>query len=396
MELAAEPENNNVSVDDFSRLAKTEEQSPGFFSKWKTRISRSFDFCCGLIAMVIGLAIISAIPILNFLSLGYLLEASARVVKTGKIRGGFIGVRDAAILGKIMLGIWLWMLPVRLLYSYWRDAELMAPNGAPAEKLQLLLSILIVLVSFHLAWACIRGGKIRDFIWPAPLRFFRWLGAPDKWENLREISRKFIRPSRFKYYFLLGSKGFFGALLWLAIPVIIMMSASQISSPPLSVLVSLIGGILLGIATLFIPFIQTKFAVTGNFREFLSFRSSRDLFRKAPLAFWLALFITLLFAVPLYALKIELAPQEIFWLANIVFIIFIFPARLLVGWAVSRAMNQDTPRKWVSRWFATLIAIPVVGAYVVIVWSTQYLSWYGSLGLLEQHAFLVPAPLFGL
>jgi hypothetical protein len=37
-----------------------------------------------------------------------------------------------------------------------------------------------------------------------------------------------------------------------------------------------------------------------------------------------------------------------------------------------------------------------VAAYVFLVWLTQYLSWHGSLSLMEQHAFLVPAPLLGL
>ena len=34
--------------------------------------------------------------------------------------------------------------------------------------------------------------------------------------------------------------------------------------------------------------------------------------------------------------------------------------------------------------------------YVLFVYLTQFYAWSGSLSLLEQHAFLVPAPLFGL
>ncbi len=45
---------------------------------------------------------------------------------------------------------------------------------------------------------------------------------------------------------------------------------------------------------------------------------------------------------------------------------------------------------------ARLAALPVVALYVFIVWFAQYLSWHGTLSLLEQHAFLVPAPLLGL
>ncbi len=136
--------------------------------------------------------------------------------------------------------------------------------------------------------------------------------------------------------------------------------------------------------------------MTGEFRDFLSLKPARELFRKAPFAFWIALFITLLFAIPLYLLKIELAPREVAWLPNVLFVLFIFPARLCLGWAVSRAERKETSSHWISRWIARLGFIPVTAAYVFVVWSTQYLSWHGTLSLLEQHAFLVPAPIFGL
>jgi hypothetical protein len=44
-------------------------------------------------------------------------------------------------------------------------------------------------------------------------------------------------------------------------------------------------------------------------------------------------------------------------------------------------------------WTGRLAIVPVVGFYVLLVYATQYLAWNGTLGLLEQHAFLVPAPL---
>ena len=84
------------------------------------------------------------------------------------------------------------------------------------------------------------------------------------------------------------------------------------------------------------------------------------------------------------------------WLPALVFVAFIFPARVLTGWAMSRGLRQEQPRFWLSRWMSRLAAVPVVAAYVLFVWLTQYLSWQGSRSLLEQHAFLVPAPLMGL
>ena len=69
------------------------------------------EWLFGLISMVVALATLAAIPGLQFLSLGYMLESSTRVAKSGKIRDGFIGIRTAARLGGAILAIWLLLLP---------------------------------------------------------------------------------------------------------------------------------------------------------------------------------------------------------------------------------------------------------------------------------------------
>ncbi|HAV64307.1 MAG TPA: hypothetical protein DCY13_18315, partial [Verrucomicrobiales bacterium] len=147
---------------------------------------------------------------------------------------------------------------------------------------------------------------------------------------------------------------------------------------------------------LYLPFLQTRFAVTGKFHALFEVREVRRLFQRAPIAFWLALLITLLFALPLYLLKIELPPREIAWLPSLLFVVFIFPARLLTGWAMGRALRREQPRHWFLRWTARLAVVPLVFLYALAVYLTQYLSWNGTLSLLEQHAFMVPAPLMGL
>ena len=81
---------------------------------------------------------------------------------------------------------------------------------------------------------------------------------------------------------------------------------------------------------------------------------------------------------------------------SLLFVAFIWPARILTGWAFSRAARRKLPRHWFFRWTSRMALIPVLLAYVIIVYLTQYLSWRGTLGLLEQHAFLVPAPLMTL
>ena len=84
------------------------------------------------------------------------------------------------------------------------------------------------------------------------------------------------------------------------------------------------------------------------------------------------------------------------WLPSLVFVVFIFPARLLTGWAMGRARRREQPRFILSRLFAFMAALPVVGFYTLIVYFTQYLSWYGAYSLYEQHAFLVPVPFLGM
>ena len=48
-----------------------------------------------VLVLMVLLALCSVVPVLNFLSLGYLLESSARVARSGRLRDGFIGVRLA-------------------------------------------------------------------------------------------------------------------------------------------------------------------------------------------------------------------------------------------------------------------------------------------------------------
>ncbi len=360
------------------------------------RMGDAFESVFGFVSLVFFLALVSAIPILNLLSLGYLLESSARVATSGRIRDGLQGLRGFARAGTIALGVWLWVLPIRLTFSFLRDAELVDPASQAVTNLRVVLTLLIVAIGLHVVWALMRGGKARHFLWPAPFRFLRWLGQPRDWGGTwRGISESFADLHVLSLW-RTGALGFLGAAVWLVVPVGILIGATHISNQGLSALTSLVGGIVLAIAVFYVPFLQTRFAMTDHFSEFFDRRSVGKLFRRAPIAMWIALFATLLFAVPLYLLKIELTPNEVAWLMNIVFVLFIFPARLVVGWAVARAERAEADRIWVSRWVSRLLAIPVVAGYAFFVWLTQYLSWHGSLGLLEQHAFLVPAPLLQL
>jgi len=94
-------------------------------------------------------------------------------------------------------------------------------------------------------------------------------------------------------------------------------------------------------------------------------------------------------------LKIEMIPRETVWLPSLVYLTFIFPARLLTGWAYARASRRETPRHWVFRVLGRSVMVPTVAIYTLFVFLSQYTAWNGIGSLYEQHAFLLPVPFLG-
>ncbi len=358
------------------------------------RMGSMAEWLFGAVSMIVILAVLATLPIVQFLSLGYLLEVCGRVARSGRLRDGFIGIRKASRVGCIVLCTWLLLLPVRLVSSLWRDARLIDPDSAATQNLQIALYVLTALIVGHILWAWFRGGLLRHFLWPAPIRFVKRVPRGSLYAEARDAVWDFVGGLRLPYYFWLGLRGFVGALAWLVLPISLLAVAMTLPSPA-NGLIGLLGGLMLATVLLYLPFMQTRFAAEGRFAAMFERREARRLFGRAPIAFWFALVITLVFALPLYLLKIELTPQEVAWLPSLVFVVFIFPARLLTGWAVGRAMQREQPRHFVFRWAARLAAVPVVGMYAVIVFFTQYLLWYGPYSMYEQHVFMVPVPFLG-
>src|SRR5687767_8211083 len=89
----------------------SEIDAKGDIPSWPVRIWRAScsaaAWLFGLASILVGLAFLAAVPIVQFLSLGYLLEASGRIVRTGRFRSGFVGFKPAARAGSLLLGTWL-------------------------------------------------------------------------------------------------------------------------------------------------------------------------------------------------------------------------------------------------------------------------------------------------
>ncbi len=350
-----------------------------------------WDWWFGLLSLLLALAILATIPIVQLLTLGYLLESGARVASTGRLRDGFIGIRQISRLGSVALGTWLLLWPVRYVSDIWYSSYLIAPGSSATTGWLIFLLGLLALSLVQVAWACFRGGRLRHFFWPAPLRMKRELFRRGKYTRCRDGVWDFVSKLRLGYYFVLGWKGFLGAAIWLLVPILLFIGATAFPYP-----LSLLSGITATGLLLFVfpklPFLQLQAAVEGNLKVTFDTRYIRELSGRAPLMFSLALTITLTFALPLYLLKIELTPREVFVLPSLVFVMFSFPSRLLTGWALSRAYRHPRRRHFIFRWMSWLLSISVVAAYVLFIFFTRYTSWYGHWSLLEQHAFIVPVP----
>lgn len=354
------------------------------------------EWLFGLASVLVGLAILAALPLLQFLSLGYLLESGGRVARTGRFRDGFVGIRKAARIGGMALGIWLCLLPARIVSDLAHSAQIIDPNGRVAAAWRFGLLVLLAMTFAHIVMACARGGKLRYFFWPFNLiwlvKQFRRGGY---YAQSRDRFWQAITSLRLPYYFWLGVRGFVAALAWLFVPVS-MLALGRLNRP-ITDLLAFLGALLLAWVLMYLPFLQLRLAQTNRFRSAFEWLAVRHEFRKAPWAHAAAFVLTLAFALPLYLLKIEMVPREAAWLPSLLFVGFIYPSRLLTGWALGRAKRRgDRPRHWLFRWTGRLVFIPVALFYVLIVFFTQYTSWNGVWSLYEQHAFLVPVPFLGM
>ena len=353
-------------------------------------IFAGIEWIFGLVCQIGGLALLAAVPLLSFLSLSYMLEAGGRIALSGRIRDGFIGVRIAARLSGIVLASWLFLFPVRLLSDWTRAAQIINPDSQAAQW-RLGLYIATALVFLHITLAFARGGKLRYFLWPFNFIWFVMrLFRGGYYQEARDAVWAFTVGLRLPHYFWLGLRGCGVALAWLILPVSFL--ALGHSRLPAAGFGGFIGGVLLAIVLLYLPFLQLRMAAMNKFSEGFNLFAVRRDFRKAPWAFAIAFFFTLLFAIPLYLFKIETVPSEAAWLPGLIFISFIYPARLLTGWALGRRPAERIPALVLPPDRADTVA-PVAGFYVMIVFFSQYISWNGVLGMYEQHAFLVPLPL---
>ena len=428
-----------------STISQTSEpnrlDNPSWVFRVGSFVGRQVSNLLGIFSVIFLLAVTANIPIVQFLSFGYLLEVTGRLARRQPLSSAMIGLSKASKLGGIVLGTWLLLWPLRLISNFWFEAYLIDPASNQTMFWRIFQIVAIVLVVSHIgaAWLC--GGKLRYFFWPivAPFSVGVWLSrrfagwkpfrvtlsaltgwfaprladdicnAPpitdwflpaiflkrlfrgDLYVSARDGVWDFVMELNLPYYFKFGFKGFVGTFLWLLIPTGLIV-VSTFTEDGAAILSGLFGVLIAIPVFAVLLFLQAHYATDGKLSRFLEVRAVLKNFGRAPLAHTLALLVTLILALPLFFLKIETIPSELLWSLSIVFIVFTWPAKWIIGWAYGRGAAKEKPSRWFVRYPIWMFVLPISLSFVLILMFSRYISWNGAFSLFENHVFLLPAP----
>ncbi|MFM7075466.1 MAG: hypothetical protein ACKO3G_05285 [Planctomycetaceae bacterium] len=347
----------------------------------------------GLASLLLLLAILAALPPLNILALGVMLEAEARVARSGRLRDGVPFAGALPRLGTIVVGTWAWLLVVRVVTQAAADALLVDPAGPSARFWAVARPVAATLVGVHLVAALFDGGSAAAFV--RPLRGVRRLVAAlrdgSAWGRAAaalEAVATAIAPGRLAW---LGARGFVGALAWLVLPTIL-FSALRDTTKPGGALVTLVGAALLAVVLSWAPFLQARFAAEGRFAAFREVAAVREMWRRAPVVMLLAIVVLYGLSLPLYLFKIFAAPRDVVLFLTPIFVVTIYPARLAVGWATHFAATRPRRRPLLVRIPVALLFLAGMAAYLFLLFFTPAIDAFGRRTLFDHHALLLPTP----
>lgn len=359
-----------------------------------------------LASLVFCLAILAAIPIVQLITLGYLLDVAGGLASGKELRRSLPHLRAAGKIGLVVSAVFLAALPVQTLAHLESVATVISPGSHQAGYLRAAAVAAAFCGVLYLLWALARGGRWYHFVWPQPIRFLRRGWRLSTYRELPDRLWRFTGSLELPRFFWLGVRGAIGTLVWL-IPAMVIIAANRNGETGLAGLVGALALLCLGIVLLYLPMLQTHFAAENRWGALFQVRRVRRLFCYAPWAWLGAMTLGLvLLPIPLYLLKIEATPQEVVWLPTLFFVGFMLPARLSQGLAMRRARRiaadyDDGKIKpggfWntTSRWLVRLLLPAVVAVYLAFVTISQYTSWDGLETWVQQHAILIPIPFLG-
>jgi hypothetical protein len=182
--------------------------------------------------------------------------------------------------------------------------------------------------------------------------------------------------------------------MWLAIPASLMIVSLSERPDGVRAISGIVGVPLMLWVLSRVPYLQVRFAREKRFGVFFENRPVVEAFRRTPWSMLWGIAVLMVFATPLYLLRIEPIPQELNWILTFFFVFFLFPAHLIVGWAWGRSEGKTQRTRWFFRVVAWSIRISLLMAYIGILYLAKFASWEGGLVFLLQHTVLPPVPFF--
>ncbi|MGZ0167542.1 MAG: hypothetical protein ACKVII_26770, partial [Planctomycetales bacterium] len=239
--------------------------------------------CVGLFSLVALLALTAAIPVVNLLALGYLMEIQKRVIQTGKLRSAFYLLPAARRLVGIVLGVTLWLLPIQILAGAARDSWLLAPGTTGTWLWTAGLAGASMLITAHLLLALACGGGWWRFV--RPLSNIRRLRATSKsgeyWRDAHEAIFEFAAAFRFPHLFRLGILGYAAVYVWLAVPTLLFTMLDDPTSR-WQIAVFITGCVAMTLTFLWMPLLLAHVAAEGRWRAIIEFKTVRKLAGHTP------------------------------------------------------------------------------------------------------------------
>ncbi len=364
---------------------------------WAMKVGWCVGRLWDLMSLLVLLSVFSAIPVVQFAALGYILRGAGNLASGRVWPAALPGLSIAGRFGMFATLASVAWLPVWLIADLAYSAQLLEPGSRAAAAWRFVAFCASGGWVVYVTWCAVRGGRWWHFLWPAPILFIQRVWRPSTWSDASERLYQWITSLQFPTLWWLGARATAGALLWTALPVTMMIIGQRVSAPGVG-LIGLIGALLMMGVFLYLPFLQIQLAITNRFLAMFDVVKVRKEFRFAPLAYALGLMALGLLSIPLYLLRIEMPPRELQWMISLVFVLFSLPCKLVLGVAIGyglrrRAILQGKPRHWTFRWTGRLLGVASALIYVGALYFGQLIANQGALGMYFQHAFLTPAPM---
>ncbi len=235
----------------------------------------------GFVSLIVLLAVLAAIPIVQLIAFGYLLNVAGRLAGGCQLRDALPQLAQARQIGMAAVVVMIAALPTQLLAHWESVATVIDPGSSRAAMIRFLAIGSSLLAIVYLLWAWARGGKAIHYLWPEPKRFVREAWRWRTWRSLPDRLWDFTASLELRRYFWLGLRGAIGTLIWL-LPAFVIIAAFRVGETGLAGVVGFIALVGLGVSLLYVPMLQAHFAAENRLGALFEVAEIRRDFRRAP------------------------------------------------------------------------------------------------------------------